>query len=104
MSTERVTGFASPAQGYEAKGFDFNRILVRNTAATYVMRYESSSMAEKGLVPGCLLVVDRSVKPKPDSLVVFSRGGEFLCREFRQIDRQEEAETFGTVTGVVRTL
>jgi len=113
------TGFPSPAQGYEAKSFDFNRILIRNPAATYVMELVETTLMDKGLVPGSLLIVDRSVKPKTGSLVVLAYEGEFICRELVKsgksivfkdkihgvIDPQEEPiEIFGVVTGVVNRL
>ena len=75
------TGFPSPAQGYDAKSFDFNRILVRNPAATYIMELAGATMTDKGLMPGSLLIVDRSVKPKTGSLVILAYEGEFICRE-----------------------
>ena len=113
------TGFPSPAQGYEAKSFDFNSILIKNPAATYVMEFDETSLSDRGLVPGSLLIVDRSVKPKTGSLVILAYEGEFICRElakagketvFRdqthdEIKPQEGfMEIFGVVTGVVNRL
>ncbi|GHV83698.1 hypothetical protein AGMMS50212_10380 [Spirochaetia bacterium] len=82
-SPPKATGFASPAQGYEAKNFDFNSILVRNPPATFLMRSISSDMAAYGIFDGTLLVIDRSVKPTNGSLVVIMNDGNFLCRELR---------------------
>ena len=115
----KETGFPSPAQGYEAKSFDFNRLLIRNPAATYVMELVGSTIPDKGLIPGSLLVVDRSVKPKTGSVVILSHEGEFICRELvkagKDITFKDQAhdeikphegcmEVFGVVTGVVTRL
>ena len=115
----KETGFPSPAQGYEAKSFDFNRILVRNPAATYIMELVETTLTDKGLMPGSLLIVDRSVKPKTGSMVILAHEGEFICRELEKTgkgiafkgqthdetkSREGTIEVFGVVTGVVRRL
>ena len=115
----KETGFPSPAQGYEAKSFDFNRLLIKNPAATYVMELVETTLTDKGLLPGSLLIIDRSVKPKTGSLVILAYEGEFVCRELTKSgkdmvfkDRTHDeikpheglVEVFGVVTGVVNRL
>jgi DNA polymerase V len=111
----KETGFPSPAQGYEAQSIDFNRTLIQNPAATYVMEAAASDMADKGIFPGSLLIVDRSVKPKSGSLVILAHDGEFLCRQMfikgRQVvftdgttdlfSGETEIVVFGTITAVI---
>ena len=76
----KVTGFASPAQGYEEAGIDLNGLLVRNPPATYFYQLESGDMGALGLPKGALLVVDRSRDPRMNSLVLIRHEGRFLCR------------------------
>jgi hypothetical protein len=45
---KRTTGFASPAQGYEAKGIDLNSLIIQNPPATLFMGLASSDMAGMG--------------------------------------------------------
>ena len=112
----KETGFPSPAQGYEAKSFDFNRILIKNRAATYVMELVETALTDKGILPGSLLIVDRSLKPKTGSLVILTHEGKFICRELVKAGkettfkdqihdeikyREESMEVFGVVTGVL---
>jgi DNA polymerase V len=78
----KATGFASPAQGYEEQGIDFNRLLVQNPPATYFFRLEASGMEEFGLLPGSILVVDRSRSPDDKSIALIRHDGQFLCRLF----------------------
>jgi DNA polymerase V len=80
----QATGMASPAQGYEAKTLDFNRLLVKNPAATFVLRMESDEMAGMGIPAGSMLVVDRSLEPQSGAFVVLAYGGRFLCRKMRR--------------------
>jgi DNA polymerase V len=115
---EKETGFPSPAQGYEAKTFDFNRILLKNPPATFVMEAAASGMEWRGIFPGSLLVVDRSIKPETGSVVVAAYDGEFLCREMEIKNKrisftdgkktitpgEGEAVIFGTVRAVVTLL
>ena len=114
----KATGFASPAQGYEGRTVDFNRLLVKNPPSTFIMRQETDEMAAYGIFTGSLLIVDRSVKPHSGSIVVLSYEGAFLCRcifiskegviftngEKELRPQSAPCEIFGTVTSVVRNL
>jgi DNA polymerase V len=93
-----MTGFPSPAQGYEEETPDFNKILVRHPAATFMMRYTGKLLEEYHIEPGDLLVVDSSVTPEKGRLAVVQEDGEFRCR------RLEEPVDFlfGIITAVVR--
>jgi DNA polymerase V len=80
---QKTTGFASPAQGYEAKSFDFNEILVKKPHATFIFRQKSGEMAYRGIFNGSLLIVDRSARVISGSVVIIAYEGDFLCREVR---------------------
>jgi DNA polymerase V len=74
------TGFPSPAQGYEEKALDLTALLIRKPSATFLMEMSGRALEPAGIYPRDLLVVDRSRKPKPDSVVVAEYQGEFICR------------------------
>lgn len=76
----KMSGFASPSQGYEEQGIDLNRLLVKNQSSTYFFRLETEEMAEMGLSKGALLIIDRSLKPAHNSLAIIKHEGAFLCR------------------------
>jgi DNA polymerase V len=76
-----ATGFPSPAQGYEEKTIDFNRLLKMHLQSTYVMKMVSSDLIYKGIFPQSYLLIDRSKKPQVGKLGLFSYQGEFYCRE-----------------------
>jgi DNA polymerase V len=114
-----VTVLASPALGHEATALDFNRILVTNPQATFVMRLDSDDLAYRGIVADSYLVVDRSRRPEPGKLVVFGYRGDVHCREFSENERtgaclldkkgkrlpvDSEVEIFGVVTRELRYL
>jgi len=116
MKNEKATGFASPAQGYEEEGIDLNRLLIRNPPATIYVRLGSSDIEALGLFRDSLLVVDRSIIPAVNALVMLRHEGQFLCRlltmkegkaaftngkeEFNPVEN--ETEIVGTVTAAIR--
>jgi hypothetical protein len=77
---------------------------------------DSNDIEALGLVRGTLLVIDRSITPTTNTLVMLRHEGQFLCRllvmkgskaaftngkeEFSPID--EETEIVGTVTASIR--
>ena len=113
----KTTGFASPAQGYEAAPIDLNRLLITNPPATYFFRLESSDMAACGLPKGALLVVDRSKNPQINNLVLIRHEGEFICRQLathngKQIftngttcltPTADDTEIIGVITSSIKT-
>lgn len=68
-------GFPSPAEDFLDDGIDLHRHLIRNPAATFLYRARGTSMLLAGIADGDILVVDRSVKPQHDDLVVATWDG-----------------------------
>ena len=66
-----ITGFPSPAQGYEGKQIDFNSYMIKHPSATVVMRIENSHYTHMGIYNGDLIVIDRAKKLNQSSLVVY---------------------------------
>ena len=65
-------GFPSPASDYEAEDFDLNSYFVRNRSATFVVKMQGEALIDAGIMPNDILIVDRSLDPKPgDLLLVF---------------------------------
>ncbi len=101
-----ITGFPSPAQGYEQRGIDFNNILIKHPSATVVMRIESSNYTHMGIYNGDILVIDRAKKINQNSLVVYESEGHFvLGRVFNiQSNAQSDVIITGAVTHVIHTV
>ena len=77
-------GFPSPASDYEARELDLVEHLIRNRAATYLMRAVGHSMQEAGIFDGDLLIVDRSVTPRSGSIVVAAINGELTVKRLKR--------------------
>ena len=97
-----ITGFPSPAQGYEDAVIDLNELLVRHPAATVFMRIESSRYTRVGIYPGDLLVVDRSLNPENAAIVVRECDGHFVLGSAASV--AEGAVVCGVVTHVIHTV
>jgi DNA polymerase V len=63
-------GFPSPADDYADQPLDLGGHLIRNKAATFIVRAKGDSMQGAGIQDGALLVVDRSAEAKDGSIVV----------------------------------
>ena len=78
-------GFPSPAEDYVEGKLDLNEHLIARPAATFIVRVEGDSMTGAGIFCGDLLVVDRSIEARADSIVVAAVGGEAaLGLDFRE--------------------
>ncbi|MFN7095664.1 MAG: S24 family peptidase [Burkholderiales bacterium] len=71
-----AAGFPSPAFGYEEDRLDINDIVVTNPAATFYIRVKGNSMIGANIVEGYILVVDRSLEPRYNDIMVAIVDGE----------------------------
>jgi DNA polymerase V len=74
-------GFPSPAADYREEILDFNAYLVQNPAATFTVRVEGDSMIDEGIRSGDLLIVDRSITPRAEMIIVAILYGEFTVKK-----------------------
>ena len=69
-------GFPSPATDYMENKLDLNEYLVRHPAATFIVKASGSSMVNADIYSGDLLIVDRSLTPKNNSIVISPLGAK----------------------------
>ena len=79
-------GFPSPAEDYEEGQLDLNDF-VNHPAATFFVRASGDSMIGAGIFPGDLLIVDRSIIPRHNHIVIAIVDGEMTLK--RLIKRHE---------------
>ncbi|MBJ7446214.1 MAG: UV protection and mutation protein [Brevundimonas sp.] len=63
-------GFPSPADDYVEEALDPSRLIVTNPASTFMWRVTGRSMVRAGVNDGDFVVVDRSLVPRVDDVVV----------------------------------
>lgn len=113
-------GFPSPAADYAETSLDLNELLVQRPAATYMVRAEGESMVDAGIFSGDILIVDRSLEPRPGQVVIAAVAGSLtvkvLEREegrlflaarnasstYPRIPFTEDTEVWGVVTASIR--
>ena len=75
-----AAGFPSPADDYVDVGIDLNEQLIHHPSSTFFLRVSGDSMTGSGIHDGDLLVVDRSLDPKPGRVVVAVLDGAFTLK------------------------
>lgn len=73
-----------PAEDLIETGFDLQRHLISQPAATFFVRAPGDAMAGAGIRAGDLLVVDRSQSAADGKIVVAIVDGELTVKRFRR--------------------
>jgi len=73
-------GFPSPADDYVDQSLDLNEYLVKHPAATFFVRVKGDSMTGAGIQDGDILIVDRSLEPTDNKVVIAAMDGEFTVK------------------------
>jgi DNA polymerase V len=73
-------GFPSPAADHTLERIDLNKQLIRNKEATYIFRVKGDSMTGAGIYEGDALLVDRSMDPKHNNIVIAQLNNEFTVK------------------------
>lgn len=79
-------GFPSPATDYLESKLDLNEYLVKHPAATYIVKANGPSMIKAGIMSGDLLIVDRSITPRNENIVIASIFGDLTVKKIRKKD------------------
>ena len=114
-------GFSSAIYEYKEVDLDLNKFLIRHAAATFFLRVKSSAMQDGGISENDILIVDKSLTPKDNSLVVAIIADEFYLRKLKyqgqdcyliadnktnkpiKIDADSDLNIWGVVTAVIKT-
>ncbi len=73
--------FPSPAADYVEIGLNWNDYLIQHPAATFPVRVTGKSM-EPLIADGSYIVVDKSLEPRTNDIIVAIYQEEFLIRRF----------------------
>ncbi|MEM6399338.1 MAG: translesion error-prone DNA polymerase V autoproteolytic subunit [Cyanobacteria bacterium P01_D01_bin.116] len=81
-------GFPSPAQDYLDANLDLNSYLIKHPAATFFMRMSGDAMVNAGIFDRDLLIVDRSIEPQNNSIVIAVLNGELTIKKILTIQQE----------------
>ncbi len=79
-SSKVEAGFPSPADNYIEQELDVREYLIKNPEATFLVKAAGESMNNAGILDGDILIVDRSIEPKNNSIVITSIDGELTVK------------------------
>ena len=83
LLTDSVSaGFPSPADDYIEENIDLNEHLLKNPFSTFFLRVKGDSMINSGIHDNDLIIVDKSLTPKPGNVVIAMIDGEFTVKRF----------------------
>tara|TARA_Y100001934_G_scaffold274928_1_gene368318 strand:+ start:312 stop:716 length:405 start_codon:yes stop_codon:yes gene_type:complete len=74
-------GFPSPAENYVEEKLNLNSYLIKNKESSFFVRVSGDSMINVGIFDNDILIVDRSLDPKRQSIVVVSIDGELVIKK-----------------------
>ncbi len=76
---------------------------IKHPAATFFVTVEGDGMVDHGIFAKDTLIIDRSLTPTKNSIVIAVIDGELTVRHFSMSD-QEDATIWGVVRGSIRDL
>lgn len=79
-SSRPQAGFPSPGDDLIERVLDINDLVVKHPASTFFVRVEGDSMEGAGIFSGDVLVIDRSLTPQNQSIVVAAVYGELVVK------------------------
>tara|TARA_B100000131_G_scaffold321709_1_gene373395 strand:- start:575 stop:1000 length:426 start_codon:yes stop_codon:yes gene_type:complete len=115
-------GFPSPADDYIEDKLDLNNYLVKHPSATFFVRVVGESMIGAGIHNNDILIVDRSIEPRHNKIVVVALDGQMTVKRlyrrqkktilmpenklFKPIEVVDSASMliWGVVTNVIHSL
>ena len=74
-------GFPSPATDYIEEQIDLNKELIKKPSSTFLIRVQGNSMIDHKITEGDVLIVDRSLELKTDSVAVLNFEGELVVKK-----------------------
>ena len=80
-------GFPSPATDYMENKLDLNEYLIKHPAATFIVKTSGSSMIDADINSGDLLIVDRSLTPRNNNIVIASIFGDLTVKKIKKKDK-----------------
>jgi SOS regulatory protein LexA len=111
-------GFPSPAEEELVDTLSLDDLLIQNREATFLLKVSGDSMINAGILPGDMVIIDKSLTPKSGDIVIAQVDGEWTMKflrkrkgdvvlmpansKYQPIRPKNELKISGVVTAVVR--
>ncbi len=77
-------GFPSLAEEELIDTMSLDDFLIKNHEATYLLKVDGDSMKEAGILPGDMVLVDRSISPADGDIVIASVDGNWTLKYLKK--------------------
>jgi len=113
-------GFPSQTEDLLLESISMEEWLIPNPSSTYLIKVVGESMLQAGILPGDYVLVDRSLTPRNNDIVVVRIGDEWTMKYFFRekgrivlkaahpsyppllLSHEVDLEVFGVVVAVIR--
>lgn len=97
-------GFPNPATDTSLHTLDFNQLLVRHTASTYMFRISGNEWEGAGVFDNDIAIVDRALDPRKTDVVIWwdEPKGEFAISKYPTMPKK--ATLWGVITATIHQL
>lgn len=111
-------GFPSPAEEELLDTISLDELLIQNPQATFLLKVSGDSMKDAGILPGDMVIIDKSVVPQTGDIVIAQVDGQWTMKylekkgdsvtlrpanpNYRTIRPKKELVVAGVVKAVVR--
>lgn len=92
-------GFPNPATDSTIVPLSLDKLLVKRPLSTFFMRIESREWEQSGIFSGDTVIIDRSLSPRQNDLVVWWEGESFVLSHQNRVPF--ETPIWGVVSSVV---
>lgn len=102
MKEENITihtGFPNPATDTTIAPLDLTKLLIKHPLSTFFMHIDSSEWENWGIYRGDLVIIDKSLKPKPIDLVIWWKESDFTLSKFHKLPL--DSIVWGVVTSTI---
>lgn len=86
IDTGVSAGFPSPAEDYIEQRIDLNGVLIKNPSSTFYAKVKGNSMKGAGVYDGDIVIIDKSLVPSQNSLLVCFLDGEFTLKKVKKVN------------------
>ena len=94
-------GFSSVVEGEMEDTVTLDEYLIENKESAYMLRVETDSMNDAGILRGDLIIVERGATPKSGDIIVALIDGHYHIQHFHKNNR-DELQVEAVVKSVVR--